>query len=238
MPRSRSRSPYSSIYSSRYGRAPSRITASMSTRSRSRSRSSRSYYPLYRGPKVNIRGIHSFKRFHNYTGITLVNGTTNTYGVLNFRLEDIPSYTEFTNLFDCFRIKRIKVMFIPTSNVTLSPDTAANDVFKSTEYANRLFTVLDFNDSTAPTSIDTLRQYDTCRMTPNNIIHKRYFKPKYSAEVNLGSYQSSDHWLETATSADVVHLGIKYGITHQTLTVSNEVYKIETVFYMQFKNVR
>lgn len=195
---------------------------------------------LVRKVPLNIRmpGIYNFKRFHNYTGISFSAGATNTYGKLTFRLDDVPNYTEFTNLFDSFRIKRIKVMFIPTSNVSLSPDTAPNDVFKSTEYANRLFTVLDFNDDTVPTTIDELRQYDTCRMSPNNVIHKRYFQPKYNATVTAGSYQAKGQWLQCDTSADVVHYGIKYGITHQSLTQSNEVYKIEAVFYMQFKNTK
>lgn len=188
--------------------------------------------------KMPPPGQYYFTRWHNYTGISLVAGTTNTFGVLNFRLDDVPNYTEFTNLFDCFKIKKVKVMFIPTSNVSLSPSTVANDVFKSTEYANRLFTVLDFNDAVVPTTIDQLRQYDNCKVSPNNVIHKRYFTPKYSTNVDLGSYNTSGQWLEANTSADVIHVGIKYGITHQTLAVSNEVYKIEVKFYMAFKNVK
>ena len=98
---------------------------------------------------------------------------SNTFGSYSFSLQDIPDYTDFTKLYDAFKINRVKIMFIPTSNVSLI-DTAQAQVFKNTEHSNRLFTVVDYNDVTAPTTVDELRQYQACKFTTKEYRQRSY----------------------------------------------------------------
>lgn len=212
----------------------------------------RRYRPRYRRPtprrrtrtrkyrrwsqKKRTPGVYYFKRFSSFTSVVVNSGASNTFGSYSFSLQDIPDYTDFTKLYDAFKINRVKIMFIPTSNVSLI-DTAQAQVFKNTEHSNRLFTVVDYNDVTAPTTVDELRQYQACKFTPNNRTHKRYFKPRIHQSVGdntiVGTSQSSP-WLSCWSSADVEYFGLKYALTHQTNSSGSnqEVYKVEVISYL------
>lgn len=177
--------------------------------------------------------IHYFKRFVSLGSITMAAGSTETLGSLVFQLDDVPDFAEFKAMYDCFKINRVKLMFIPISNVSLY-STASTQVFINTEHSNRIFTVLDFNDETPATSVNILRQYGTCKMSPNNRIHKRYFKPRIQNSVASGTSQYIG-WLSTDTSDDVKWFGVKYGITHQTAVGTENIYKVEAHYYLSFK---
>lgn len=180
--------------------------------------------------------VYYFKRFVEKTAISITAGSSNTFGVYSFRLDELPNFAEFTNLYDAYKINRVKISFIPFSNVSLVRDGNPDD-FKNTEYTNRLFTVLDYTDVTVPVTINQLREYQSCKWSPNNRIHKRYFKPKVTGIVTAGSFQTSP-WLQCSDSSDVQYLGIRYGLTHQATATSNTVYRVEATYYCSFKQVR
>lgn len=183
--------------------------------------------------------IHYFTRFQDMGTITGLNATANTYGVTYFDLVTVPGYSEFTAMYDFFKINAVVVRYIPASNVTFTTSTAAAE---QTAHYSRFISVLDYNDRTVPTSVDNLRQYANCKVTPNNVTHRRYLHPKpifvvdedASSGSSVGIGQLRSPWISTASN-NTEFYGIKWAIEHSTLSQDIPLYKIEVKLYMSFK---
>jgi len=185
-------------------------------------------------------GVYYFKRFTGNLGnINLGAGQSNAFASFSFSLDQVPNASEFVNLYDMYKINRVKIMAIPVSNVTLFGDLTP-EVFRQTEYSNRFFSVLDYNDSGVFTSVNQAREYQNCKVTMSTKIHKRYFKPRVALDVISGlGYNPKSQWLSTA-NITTPHYGIKFAYEGRTNTTSAAVtlYKLEAVFYMSFRNPR
>lgn len=196
-------------------------------------------------PKFGGRIRQPVHYFHRFVGKTTISydGTSPTYGSLYFQLADVPGYSEFITMYDFFKIVAVKVMFVPYMNVTYYDATAGVSINNS-NYSNRFFSVIDYNDSTTPTSLDDLRQYSNCKMTPRTRTHKRFFYPKPVMVVDKDSSSGStvgyaevikNPWISTE-SLDTRYYGIKYGFEQTNPSNStNEAYRVECVYYMKFK---
>lgn len=187
------------------------------------------------GQKVQL-----FTRFVKLNPITGVNGTSETLAGYSFKLNELPSWGEFQNLYDMYKIKAVKVSFIPPSNVTQY--LTVTD-FRQTAFSNKMFSVIDYNDkSVSGLNVDSLRQYKTCKWSPGNRVHKRfiYVKPTTAIAEGSGSYgvaTAGNPWVSMASNA-TEYFGLKVGITHPTLSADTQLYEIECKFYMCFKNVK
>lgn len=206
---------------------------------RRRRRYNRLKYGKKNSTRINKLGVHYFKRHVTLTDLKLSAGASTDFDNLVFSLDNVTGYTEFTALYDFYRINAVKVSFIPVSNVSLWSDTD-QVVFRNTEFANRLFTVIDYNDGTALTTINEAREYRTCKWTPYTRIHKRYFHPTpvyhiSSSDNNIAQVRKA--WISCADPT-VQYYGIKTAYDGRTNTTMNAetIYKIECVYYMQFKN--
>lgn len=129
-----------------------------------------------------------------------------------------------------YKINCVKMTFLPqvTNNISLSSTNNPNA-------STRFFSVIDYNDATIPTSIDELRNYASCKMTPILRPHKRIiYKPK----ILVDGVMSATPWLATSTSS-TNYFGLKIGIETMDSSVTTSMeYSVEAVFYMTFKNVR
>uniref|UniRef100_UPI004047B36E hypothetical protein n=1 Tax=Polynucleobacter sp. TaxID=2029855 RepID=UPI004047B36E len=99
----------------------------------------------------------------------------------------------------------------------------------------RFFSAIDYNDGTAPTSLDELRQYQSCKVTPILRTHKRIiFKPKI---LDTNGYSVSP-WMTTAnTTAN--YFGLKVAVEPMDATsTTTMIYTVEAKFYMSFKQVK
>lgn len=179
--------------------------------------------------KRSTQRLYRFTRLADFGFITISN-ITPTLGAINFSLIDLPNYTEFTALYDMYKINAVKITFLPqmTENISAS---SVNNPLAST----RFFSAIDYNDSTAPTTIDEVRQYQNAKMTPILKVHTRYiYKPKI---LDSGSFTLTP-WIST-TSPSNNYFGLKYGIEQMQSTVSTAMeYKIECKFYLSFRNVK
>lgn len=190
-------------------------------------------------PRINgkvSQPIHYFKRWIPFGAISSAINTSETLGCLFLEpATDIPNWSEFVALYDSYKIMAIKVMFFPVADNTTS-------VASQSESFLRLFTAIDYNDRSVPTNISALREYENCKVTANNRIHKRYFKPNFTVDIESSALSGimtnrNKPWLSTS-SGDVEHLALKYGI--ETLNQSNVValYRVEAKIYMAFKSKR
>lgn len=182
--------------------------------------------------RYNKRGqkVYLFKRFLGL-GVTPVSNVAPTLYTIDFRLNQLPNYTEFTDLYDQYKINAVKLSFLPSQTQSISLSSTNN----STQ--GRFFSAIDYNDANSPVSIDELRQYQSCKWTSMYRPHKRFFRPKI--QDRGASYTPGKPWIN-CTSPDQQYLALKVGIepTNATAPSTSLYYNVEAKFYMSFKNVK
>lgn len=181
--------------------------------------------------------VFFFKRTADFGTINVTAANTTVYGASVFTFADIPSFADISSLFDFYKINAVKVSFIPVANVTQQTGNAATTV-ANTIYNNRIFSCIDYNDAGIPTSIDQIREYYNCKWSPNNVIHKRYFKPVPLMDTPLANEPlqvNKNVWIPT-TNDLVAHYGIKYAIENTAGAVGLQLYKMEVKFYISAKS--
>lgn len=171
----------------------------------------------------------------NYNG-----GTVNTFDAFDFKLNTLPSYTEFTNLYDSYRITKIKMHWLPRMNIF------SFDAYTATSTESpQLLTVVDTDDSTVPSSLDELLERETMRVHHFSKPFTITFKPKFSLAAWGGTLFTSyaeggaNQWIDVL-SPGVPYFGVKVGTTTYSTNNSGEnpVWDIITTYYLEFKKVR
>lgn len=156
------------------------------------------------------------------------------FGKATFALQYVTNYSDFTNLFDRYKIKAVKTDF----HFMGAPVTSLQ-----TQNANpTLFTVVDYNDDTTPASTASLLEYGKCRthqFGPNRTVASVYFKPKLRASswdesgALAGNYNpTTEPWL-FIQNPGISHYGLKYGITGLSLSNAIEIY---TTYYLAMRD--
>lgn len=174
--------------------------------------------------------VHYYKRHTGSFGSLQIASVADTLVAFNFSLSDLPNVTEFTNLYDCYKINAVKIMFLPqmTQNVSLS---SLNNAYASA----RFFSAIDYNDSGA-ISVDAIREYATCKFTPILKRHTRYLKPR--VQDSGSTYTPGRPWIN-CTSPAKDYFGLKVAVegmdSSNVLTMD---YTVECVYYLSFKNVK
>lgn len=170
-------------------------------------------------------------RFRRNLGLTTITGAgTSVLGGASYTLSQLPSYSEFSALFDQYKITHIKVRF----QLTTDP---AGPAAPSTGFCPRIWTVVDRNSDGAPASVDELRQYGN--------VAARYLTPYKPVIVNIKPTVSTETYSNTAAlmrvspwinsvNAGVYHYGLKYAIDNLPTG-----YKVETevTMWLSTKNV-
>lgn len=181
-----------------------------------------------RVPRSITNKVFSFKRQFEAAGISLAAGAAISQ-VYSPSLGNLPSYTDFTNLFDMYRICGLKISLIPNINMQ---NVAGNPRFN-------IFSVIDYNDLNTLT-VAQAEQYQNCKRTVNTRTHSRYFKPRIainqtdvSATAFTASYKTP--WISTQNT-NIAH-GFMKIISDVNPTASTLTYQVQIKMYVQFKNV-
>lgn len=176
--------------------------------------------------------VYSFKRTQETT-ITAI-ATNVTYGSITFNLQSLPSYTDFTALYDQYRILGIRAMFVPRTTANAQ---GANE-------RGTFHSVIDYDDNQAPAAVYPLLEYQSHKRTPNTVIHKRYWKPTVlvpaflasgTTGTSFGYSPKAGQWLDMAMP-NIPHYGIKFAIENNDDQPMN--YDCFYTFYCQFRCVR
>ena len=173
--------------------------------------------------------IHFVRRHVDFftTSLDPVSGTGLAY---NFSLNDVPGYTEFTNLYDQYKICGVHMTFFPKQqlNTTISPIDHAK--------ANARFLMcIDLNDGTAPSTADEVRQYESCQV--GSILDRHEIYVKKPLFLNASGQNVSD-WVATS-SPSLNWFGVKCYAEPNNRTGSEDfTYSIEAVYYLCFKNIK
>lgn len=181
--------------------------------------------------------IYDFVRsFVSVNAIALTN-TIDTLTGFQYALNQLPNYTEFTSLYDEYRIKYIKVEFLPKFDSVVMPDVTG---VTNTARMGYLFSAVDYDDSSSPSSLETILQYQTMKRTKTSDVHSRYWSPctakeYYVSGVSSGYGREKAPWLD-CESVSVPHYGLK--IAGQLPGPGTVYYDAHVTYHLQFRGVR
>lgn len=181
------------------------------------------------GRMLSVRQpVHYFKRTAYYSGF--LNGSTTADVNTSYiaQLSQVPGYTEFTSLFDCYKIKAIKWRFSPRAN---SAEVGTNLGLV------KMFSAIDYDDNT-PVNLTDLLQYESLKTTSTDKDHVRYVKPRIAKQVFQSApnpaYAPTTGWLD-CDYPTVPHYGLK--LVLQQLPAGTQSFDIQVTYYLAFKNV-
>lgn len=187
-------------------------------------------------PISPYKAIHSFKR---NVDLGLLQGTTfNRFAAYTFTLNNVPNSSEFTALFDQFRITHVQMQFY----VQYQPAQLDSSAGVGAAAYPCLYICRDNDDSTAPTSINQLREHanvQTVILSPEKIF-KYNVKPATLSNVYQSSVSNSyapkwKEWIDCAAS-DTPYYGVKVGI--ENMTNANQYVVVRAAYWFQCRDLR
>lgn len=178
---------------------------------------------------------HFFTRYASLSSIVApATATDPVYGAISFKLSDVPGSSEFISLFDQFRINAVKVSFIPVLSEITTQTSGA-------KYSSRLFTCLDYTNAFAPSSVDTVREYQNSQWAPYGKIHTRFIYPKAAVDVLTSGSATlpRSSWYSTSLATTALHYGLLYAFEGaENIATGATIYKVEVKYYLAFRSVK
>lgn len=213
------------------------------------------------------KDMHLFKRYagafsqssassagatFTFSGSTITLGVPATAGVhyyslsLSFDLANVAAYTEFTALFDYYKINGVAFRIFPMFNSVETYQGASSPGGLGCV----LHSVIDLDDSNvipaSETGVNQMREHRNYKAHNMAYIKKgmwtRYLRPK----ANLGIWDGStivngggvlrSNFIDCAR-ATIPHYGLKmiYELSTSAAVAQNLIFKVESKFYLTFK---
>lgn len=185
---------------------------------------------------------HTYRRMMDW-GTIPVNVDAHT--ALSFRLNMLPDYTEFTTLYDQYKIKKIVFRLErPFTDNGLQAD-ATGGGGNSTTTNKYMRVVHDYDGGTGLSAEYQYLEYQNCKSYPtcgNKPIRLTLY-PKILGNVfksdslsSTANYMIKPQWIDVA-APDVNHYGIRI-FTPQIATGNTQVYRVFASVIFQCKNTR
>lgn len=133
---------------------------------------------------------------------------------MSWTLNSLPNYTEFTNLFDQYRINYIEVKFIYDHNVGEVASSAGIAANANMGLPN-VYLARDYDDASALGGIDEYLQYEGCIVRRLGDIFSIRIYPHIASAAYSGTFTSYKNdtraWIDV-NSTGVAHYGLKMGV--------------------------
>ena len=212
---------------------------SQTRRQRPRSRAIKSLPPIV-GRADNISRpfladdqIYGFRRMYDSYSFNQITATQNLAS-RHFTLAGLSAASDFSSLFDQYRITQIHVRISPCMT-TLQPAALA------AAFVPQLYYVVDYDDDTVPTSINELKQYSNCNLCTYETVQFS-FKPQsqsvmYTNAGNVAAGTLKDQWIDVAV-ADVYHYGLKFAMTAASANAPLQSWTVDFWLDVEFRHPR
>lgn len=206
----------------------------------------RRYKKTYKKRAVSVPGyisrgkllgtIYRFKRTNTALYPVAKSFTNQT---AQFKLSDIPNFSEFVALFDQYKILGVGITWIFTRTENQISTTVGQNPMPNLGY------VRDYNDATPLTSEGNYLQFQDCRIRRLDRPISMYVRPRPSTALYNGAFTGygvpTNVWIDTASS-DVQHYGVKWftdaSMEGSLPTEQLGVIKMVFRFYLAFRNVK
>lgn len=188
-------------------------------------------------------GVHYFKRrvlIANIVASTSALGVPSpAAGALTFNLASLPSASEFTALFDQYKITGVKLDFIPLGDTINLPLTSMTGTTGALSPGGPLILATDYDDASTPGSSAQLLEYQASKVIPIPRRHRMYIKPRIAVEINNGittGYGARTGWVDSSYSS-VAHYGVKYWMNAPSVSSASYTYQVWGTYYISCKGV-
>lgn len=178
--------------------------------------------------------IYHFKRKCQLDAIVGAAGFAPYLNGINYNFGMLPNSTEFSTLFDFYRINKIVVQYF------LERDPGAQAA--ATSIIPKLYHVVDNDDNVIPSNLNELREHAKCKVTvmspyrPVTIVWRpSTLQLTFRNAVNSTFTPRWKQWIDFANT-DVPHYGLKVGI--DDLTNTSYVVRVLGTFYFSCRTTR
>jgi len=162
-------------------------------------------------------------------GTAFSNSTASaTFAGFNFTIGNLDQTGSLTAVFDQYRIQCIEIWLVPQERSNTS----------GTYGTGLLYTVTDYDDANALTTIGQANDYSNVMVTTAQESHYRRFVPHCAVAIFSGAFTSYENvaapWID-ATSTGVQHYGIKIACG---VVGAAQNYNMQVRYHCQWRNVR
>lgn len=191
--------------------------------------------------KIIGTGIHGFTRTTDVT-IPIIDNATPLQNYAGdgvnatYKLSNLPNYTEFTALFDSYKIDKIKQTFIYSHNMSYQGQTYNG--------LPLIGIVRDEDDVTSLSTVADYTQYESFKLKRLDKIFSITTVPHMALATYSGAFTSytdtKPMWLD-CNSSGVEHYGFKWFLEKPYANASGQTagtLRVITKYYLSFKNVR
>jgi len=184
-------------------------------------RASRNKTPYF----VDTSLLKPYKIVRTVEGIfdVICDGVNPSSGMFNFSLNDLPNYTEFTTLFDLYKIEKVEVTFYPEYTVLSDSGLASNAV-------NVQFNTCIDPVGNTPSAYTDILQYSSCKSTGVTKQHSRVIYPMYL----LDGIVPQSVYISTA-SPSTNHYGLGYGVPPTGVAMT---FRSRALYYLSLKQAK
>jgi len=178
--------------------------------------------------------IYSFRRTFSYSSVSLVTGVSPTFFTFTTSLSLLPNAAEFSTLFDSYRINAVRIEFYPT----ITASTTGSSLIPL------IATCIDYDNVVAPTTVNEVFEYQTCKKQYFKNIHARNFRPRVSMAVYRGVTTTGYGLAPVGTffdcaNPDIPYFGIKGCIDNASPGgQAAQTVKVTGTMYFQCRSVR
>ena len=152
------------------------------------------------------------------------NGIAASVGAFDFRLDVLPDYTDFTNLFQAYRITKVKLEWRPEYTELTDAALVSNAVNVNFNSA------VDPTNANSPASVDEVTQYQSCKSTGITRPHKRTLVPS----ILMGGVTPCNCSISTQSPSER-HYAIKYGIPPTGVAMT---FRCVATYYLECSGAR
>lgn len=172
----------------------------------------------------------------------VINSRTNYYGYWKFALADLPNYTDFTNLFEAFRLKGVTLKFVPTRGLTqdITPQVTSANV----EYSYALSPLALAAEKSAITSnpsfVSVLEDSDS-RVVLSDRTHTMYIANPvmYQPGDGLTVTALATPWIDCAAGSAAHMFGAKFAFADISAAGTNMVaYQVFATYHLECRGVQ
>lgn len=177
---------------------------------------------------------------HRYDSVIplVVSNTTDQSDHVSWDLGDFPGTGPFQNLYHQYRIKKVKIEFIPCniqSRYNLSDPTDPAQEFTPT-----LYTAINRTSTAFANNVGKIMSMNSCKYTIAGRQHKRYFTPAsldqvYESATTTAYAPEYCQWLST-DDPRVPHFGLDYVLAATTSEVGAFKYRIVSTVWVEYRN--
>ena len=190
------------------------------------------------------RNVHLYRRHAPAVEHTF---TVDTGAAQSFQIGDLANSSEFTQLYDQYKITRVVLRFqlvnVPDSGLVYAPGTNTG-TYQSTNFYPKLWYYADYDDTTPPTTTN-IREVGKARcrvLRPNSmvtvsvkpaILNQLYRTPTTTAYSPVWNQRID------CSQGDVPHYGLKYAfdLNGVSSTTAFKV-RVERTYYLTMYNTR